>query len=155
MTSKPNGHGQDIIDELCVAYGMELETVENYLANASHLDGVRSEVIKKELAADVPTELSHAQLLAHRIKTLGGRVPGSLELKRNQRFLQPPEEPTDVVTVIEGVVLAEENAIAQYDKIIRMCEQRDYVTQELAIQIQGNEEEHRREFAGFLKEYKR
>lgn len=157
-TSKSNGHngnGQDIIDELCVAYGMELETVENYLANSFHLDGVRSEVVKKELAADVPTEVSHAQLLAHRIKTLGGRVPGSLELKRNQRFLQPPKDTTDIVTVIKGVIVAEESAIAQYDKIIRMCEQRDYVTQELAIQIQGNEEEHRREFAGFLKEYKK
>jgi len=66
---------KDIVRELAVAYAMELETVQNYIANAVHLDGVRSEVIKKALAADVATEVLHAQQLAQRIKTIGGRVP--------------------------------------------------------------------------------
>jgi len=60
----------DIIKELCLAYGMELETVQNYIANSVHLDGVRSDVIKKALAADVATEMMHAQTLAQRIKTI-------------------------------------------------------------------------------------
>jgi bacterioferritin len=145
----------DIVRELCVAYAMELETIQNYIANSVHLDGVRSEVIKKALAADVATELQHAQQLAQRIKTIGGSVPGSLENERNQTFLQPPDDPTDVVSVIAGVVQAEEAAIVQYNKIIRMCDGRDYVTQDLCIQILGGEEEHRREFLGFLKEYLR
>ena len=153
MKKKTNNHHKDIIRELRLAYAMELETVQNYIANSVHLDGVRSEVVKKELAADVATEVSHAQQLAHRIKTLGGRVPGSLELTRSQPFLQPPKGTTDVVTVIKGVIRAEHNAINQYNKIIKLCEQRDYVTQELAIQLLGNEEEHYREFSGFLKEY--
>ena len=42
----------DIAEALCVAYGMELETVQNYIANSVHLDGVRSDVIKKALAAE-------------------------------------------------------------------------------------------------------
>ena len=54
----------DIIDELAVAYGMELETAQNYIANSVHLDGVRSEVIKKALAADVAVEVQHAQQIA-------------------------------------------------------------------------------------------
>jgi len=33
------------------------------------------------------------------------------------------------------VIQAEQNAITQYNKIINLCEQRDYVTQEMAIQI--------------------
>lgn len=32
---------------------MELETVQNYIANSAHLDGVRSDVIKRALAADM------------------------------------------------------------------------------------------------------
>ena len=143
----------DIIKELCLAYGMELETVQNYIANAVHLDGVRSDVIKKALAADVATEVMHAQTLAQRIKTIGGRVPGSLDNARNQSYLQPPADPTDVVSVIKGVIKAEEEAIAQYNKIIQMCEGRDYVTQDQAIEILAGEEDHRREFVGFLKEY--
>jgi len=144
---------KDIIRELSVAYAMELETVQNYIANSVHLDGVRSDVIKKALAADVATEIGHAQQLAQRIKTIGGRVPGSLDNKRDQTYLQPPDDTTDVIKVIKGVIKAEEGAIAQYNKIIKMCDGRDYVTQDMAIGILSGEEDHRREFLGFLKEY--
>lgn len=155
MKKKSNNNGsKEIIRELRAAYAMELETVQNYIANSVHLDGVRSEVVKKELASDIPVEVGHAQQLAQRIKTLGGEVPGSLELTRTQTFLQPPKKTTDVVSVIKGVIRAEKNAITQYNKLIALCEQKDYVTQELVIQILGNEEEHHREFSGFLKEYK-
>ena len=143
----------DIVHELRVAYGMEIETIQNYLANSVHLDGVRSDVIKKALAADVPSELLHAQQLAQRIKTIGGRVPGSMENEAGQKYLQPPKDTTDVVAVIRGVIAAEEAAIAQYNKIIRLCDGRDYVTQDLVIGILAGEEDHRREFLGFLREY--
>ena len=144
-----------IIKELILSYAMELETVQNYIAASVNLDGVRSDVIKKALAADVTTEVQHAQLLATRIKTIGGVVPGSLDLPRAQKFLQPPKDTTDVVAVIKGVIEAEEGAIAQYNKIIKLCEGVDYVTQDMVIEILGGEEDHRREFIGFLKEYEK
>lgn len=152
-SKRTSGGNDDIVRELRIAYGMELETVQNYIANSVHLDGVRSEVIKKALAADVPTELLHAQQLAQRIKTIGGKVPGSFENAAHQKSLQPPKDTTDVVAVIRGVIAAEEAAIAQYNKIIRLCEGRDYVTQDLVIGILAGEEDHRREFLGFLREY--
>jgi bacterioferritin len=155
MTKIKSAKNKDIIRELCVAYAMELETVQNYIANSVNLDGVRSDVIKKALAADVPTELQHAQQLAQRIKTIGGRVPGSLDNPRDQAYLQPPKDTTDVVAVIKGVIRAEEGAIAQYNKIIRLCDGRDYVTQDMVIGILSGEEDHRREFMGFLREYAR
>jgi bacterioferritin len=114
---------------------------------------VRAEEIKKSLAADVPTELGHAQRLAKRIRTLGGTVPGSQELHWEQEYLQPPRESTDVVQVIRGVIEAEEQAISTYERIIATCEGNDYVTQDLAIEILADEQGHRREFIGFLKEY--
>ena len=144
-----------IIKELCTAYAMELETVQNYIAASVNLDGVRSEVIKKALAADVMTEVQHAQQLATRIKTIGGLVPGSLDLPRGQNALQPRKDTTDVVAIIRGVIAAEESAIAQYNKIIKLCEGVDYVTQDMVIGILGGEEDHRREFIGFLKEYEK
>jgi bacterioferritin len=153
MAKKSKRRNDDIIRELAVAYGMEIETVQKYIANSVHLDGVRSDVIKKALAADVATEIGHAQQLAQRIKTIGGRVPGSLANKASQTYLQPPKDPTDIVAVIKGVIKAEEGAMAQYNKIIRLCDGRDYVTQDMAIQILSGEEDHRREFIGFLKEY--
>jgi bacterioferritin len=146
---------EDIIRELTVAYGMELETVQNYIAASVNLDGVRSDVIKKSLAADITEELGHAQQLAARIKVIGGLVPGSFKLERNQASLQPPSDTTDVISVIKGVIEAEEGAIAQYTKIIKMCDGVDYVTQDMVIELLGDEERHRREFVGFLKEYEK
>lgn len=141
--------------ELKRAYAMELETVQNYLANSIDLDGVRAEEIKKSLAADIPEELRHATVLAKRIKVLGGRVPGSLELERNQKYLQPPADSTDLIAVIKGVIRAEEGAITQYEKIIGLCDQVDFVTQDLVIGILGDEQEHRRTFVGFLTEFEK
>jgi bacterioferritin len=146
---------EKIARELKRAYGMELETVQNYLANSIDLDGVRAEEIKKSLAADIQEEIGHAQMLARRIKVLGGRVPGSLELERNQKFMQPPKDSTDLVTVIKGVIKAEDGAITQYEKIIGLCDQVDFVTQDLCITLLGDEQEHRRAFVGYLTEFER
>ncbi|MEZ6068256.1 MAG: ferritin-like domain-containing protein [Planctomycetaceae bacterium] len=143
----------EIIHELRVSYWMELETVMNYIANSTNLNGVRAEEIKKSLAADITEELGHAQNLARRIKTLGGTVPGSMDFQACQKSLQPPAQQTDVVTVIKGVIEAEQGAIEQYKKIIKLCDGVDYVTQDLCITALGDEEEHRREFMGFLAEY--
>ena len=142
-----------IIEELKVSYWMEMETVMSYISNSINLDGVRAEEIKNSLNADIQEELTHAQTLAKRIKTIGGIVPGSMAFQATQASLQPPEKLTDVVSVIKGVITAEEGAIAQYKKIIALCDGVDYVTQDLCIQALGDEEEHRREFLGYLAEY--
>jgi bacterioferritin len=144
-----------IIAELKVAYWMEMETVMSYIANSTNLDGVRAEEIKKALAADVQAELGHAQILARRIKTIGGTVPGSKAFKAGQDALQPPDDTTDVISVIKGVIAAEDAAIAQYNKLIKLCDGVDYVTQDLCITSLADEEEHRRDFMGFLAEYEK
>lgn len=146
---------QEIIDHLKTAYAMELETVQNYIAASVNLDGVRCEVIKRALTADIAEELTHAQTLANRIKTIGGIVPGSFDLERAQKSLQPIADTTDIVAVIKGVIDAENAAIAQYNKIIKLCDGVDYVTQDMAIGLLSGEEDHRREFVGFLKEYEK
>ena len=144
-----------IIDELVKSYFMELETVVNYLANSVNLDGVRAEEIKKSLNADVAEELTHATQLANRIKTIDGVIPGSSQFLPVQKSLQPPVDTTDVVAVIKGVIDAEDAAIAQYEKIIRLCDGFDFVTQDLCITLLADEQQHRREFVGFLKEYEK
>jgi bacterioferritin len=142
-----------IVAALQKAYAMELETVLNYLANSIHLDGVRADAIKKALNADIAGELMHATQVGHRIKQLGATVPGSQDLPMTQKSLQPPADSTDVVAVIKGVLAAEEDAIVHYKAIIKLCEGDDYVTQDLAIKLLSDEEGHRQEFDGYLKEY--
>src|SRR6266853_3951889 len=106
---------EQIIASLREAYNMEIETVINYLANSLHMEGVRADFIKQALAADIQGELTHAQQLGNRIKQIGGTVPGSLNLEWTQRYMQPPEDTTDLVSIIKGVIRAEEEAITQYN----------------------------------------
>lgn len=146
---------KEIVKNLTISYWMEIETVMNYIANSINLDGVRAEEIKKSLQADIAEEIVHAQTLAKRIKEIDGVVPGSMEFKASQKYLQPPTDSTDVVSVIEGVIKAEDGAIAQYNKIIKLCEGVDYVTQDMVIGLLAQEESHKIEFRGFLKEYKK
>ncbi|MHB1686356.1 MAG: ferritin-like domain-containing protein [Ignavibacteriaceae bacterium] len=69
--------------------------------------------------------------------------------------MQTQKDTTDVASVIEGVIMAEDGAIKQYNKIIKLCDGVDYVTQDLCINLLGQEESHRIEFIGYLKEYKK
>jgi bacterioferritin len=144
---------EQIIAALQRSYSMEVETVLNYLANSLDLEGVRAEFIKQALATDIQEELGHAQQLGNRIKQLGGTILGSLSLTFNQKTLQPPKDSTDVLTVIKGVLQAEEEAISEYNALIKLTDGVDYVTQDLAITLLGAEEAHRQQFEGYLKEY--
>ena len=144
----------EVVALLKTAYRMELETTMNYIANGINLDGVRAEEIKKVLILDVTEELGHAQQLAKRIKQLDDVVPGSLEMKFQQTCMQTPEKTTDLVGVIKGVIEAEEAAIAHYKVLIETAgAAKDYVTEDMCVQLLASEEEHRVQFRGYLKEY--
>ena len=98
-------------------------------------------------------ELGHAQQYARRIKELYGVVPGSLDFKAEQTYLQPPTTQVDIVHVIKGVIEAETGAIEHYNRLIEACDGIDWVTQDMVIAILHDEEGHRRLFEGYLREY--
>jgi bacterioferritin len=145
---------EQIIELLTKAYWMEIETVMSYITNSINPDGVRAQEIIESLEQDVEEELGHARQFGARIKELYGVVPGSLDFNAEQSYLQPPDEQTDIVHVIKGVIEAESGAIEHYNQIIEFCEGRDPVTQDMVISILRDEEGHRRLFEGFLREYK-
>jgi bacterioferritin len=144
---------EEIVELLTRAYWMEIETVMSYIANSTNPDGVRAQEIVEALEQDIQEELGHAQQFARRIKELYGVVPGSLEFQAEQRYLQPPEQQTDIVPVIRGVIEAETGAIAHYNRIIETADGCDWVTQDMVIDILRDEQGHRRLFEGFLREY--
>ncbi|WP_418286277.1 ferritin-like domain-containing protein [Halorubrum sp. DTA46] len=145
---------EEVVELLREAYADEIETVMNYQTNAIVLDGVRAEEIKESLKKDVQEELGHAEQLGQRLKQLDARPPGSAEFTARQDSLQPPEDSTDVLSVINGVLDAEEGAIATYRDLIDAAEDADDpVTEDLAVTLLSDEEAHRTEFRGFQKEY--
>jgi len=146
---------EEIIKLLHKAYWMEIETVMSYIANSVNPDGVRAQEIIESLNADIQEELGHAQQFAQRIKELYGVVPGSMDFTAEQSYLQPPDQQTDVVHVIKGVIEAETGAIEHYNLIIEKTEGIDPVTNDMVIAILRDEEGHRRLFEGFLREFEK
>lgn len=144
---------EEIIGLLTKAYWMEIETVMSYIANSINPDGVRAQEIIESLQQDIQEELGHAQQYAQRIKELYGVVPGSMDFTPEQTYLQPPDQQTDVVHVIKGVIEAETGAIEHYNRIIQRTEGVDPVTNDMVIAILRDEEGHRRLFEGYLREY--
>lgn len=143
---------EQILESLRRAYGREVETVVNYLANSLHLEGPRADLLKQALAAEVQSKLTHATQLGTRIKQFGGGVPGSLGLTMTQRDLQPPADAAAVVAVIRGVIRAEQEAIDHYRALARLSEGADPVTRDLALALQADAETRRQHFEGYLQE---
>ena len=148
-----SGTREDIVALLTRAYWMEIETVMSYLAASTNLDGVRAQEIRESLAQDIEEELGHARQFADRIKELYGIVPDSEAFRAEQAFLQPPDEQTDLLHVIRGVIHAETGAIEHYTRIVEETEGVDPVTQDMVIAILRDEQGHRRLFEGFLREF--
>ena len=154
LSAEMQSEREQLIELLTQAYWMEVETVMSYIANSINPEGVRAQEIVESLEEDIEEELDHARQFGQRIKELYGVVPGSLEFKPEQSYLQPPADQVDVVHVIRGVIEAETGAIEHYNRIIEFCEGTDPVTQDMVIAILRDEEGHRRLFEGFLREYK-
>jgi bacterioferritin len=110
MAEEQTSVHEEIIAMLQKAYWMEIETVMSYIANSVNPDGIRAQEVKESLEEDIQEELGHAQRFAERIKELYGVVPGSQEYSAEQSFLQSPEEQTDIVHVVRGVIEAESGA---------------------------------------------
>jgi bacterioferritin len=143
---------ESILELLETAYWMEIETVMSYVSNSINPDGVRAQEIKQSLQQDIQEELGHAQQFAARIKELYGVVPGSKAFTPVQDSLQPPEDQTDLIHVVRGVIEAERGAIEHYSKLIEATEDVDPVTNDMVITILTDEEGHMRTFEGFLRE---
>ena len=153
LAEKNTEKREEVIELLKQAYWMEIETVMSYITNSVNPDGVRAQEIIEALEEDIEEELMHARSFAQRIKELYGIVPGSMEFKPEQKFLQPPKTQTDIVHVIKGVIEAETGAIEHYLKLIEATDSVDWVTQDMCIGILHDEEGHRRLFEGFLREF--
>lgn len=142
------------MEQLREAYTHELEAVINYLTNSVVLEGILSEEVSNELLQDAQTdEIQHAVRLGNRIAILGGRPPYATEMNFERTSLEPPEDRTDYLKVVKGVIEAEKEAVQLYRKIAKLAaENEDFVTENLVVEILGEEEEHLHEFEGYLEE---
>jgi len=139
-----------IVAQLEICYATEIEIIQNYLANAIDLEGSRAEPIKALFDDEVQTALAHARCLAKRIKALEGRIPGSVELPRVHKGLLPPADPTNLDSALLRAIKSEDVAIAQYERVIQLCDGHDFVTLDLVIELLVDERERRRRLVALL-----
>ena len=145
---------EEVTDLLRKAYSDEIETVMNYLTNSIVLEGVSAEEVRESLEEDIQEELGHAEILGNRLKQLDERPPASYDFEARQEGLQPPEDSTDVLSVINGVLEAEQDAIDTYRSLISAARDADDpVTEDIGVTILSDEEAHHTEFRGFKREY--
>ena len=144
----------EVTDLLKKAYADEIETVMNYLTNSIVLEGLSGEEVRESLELDIEEELGHARRIGNRLKQLDERPPGSAEFEASQHSLQPPEDTTDILSVIDGVLEAEADAIETYRSLFHAAQDADDpVTEDLAVTLLADEEAHHTEFRGFKREY--
>jgi bacterioferritin len=144
-----------IVAMLCKAYWMEIEKVMNFLASSINPGGTRAREIIASLHEDIEEELGHATEFATRISELSGMVPGSMDFRAEQAYLQPPRRRHDIVHVIKGVIAAEKEAIEHYVELMRVTNEVDPVTHEIVAAIVHDEQRHLRLFESFLRDYAR
>lgn len=146
---------EPVIDLLKKAYSAEVEAVMDYQTKAIVLDDERADEINDCLQQCVQQELEHAERVGKRLKQLDACLPGSAEFSINQDSVQLPEDPTDVLSVIRGVIDAENDAIEAYRSLADAAQgANDPVTRDLAAAILAEEEAHRDEFRDFEMEYR-
>ena len=100
----------------------------------------------KEIAAE---ETEHQDELAERLASLGGEPPRTVqEIGKiaNAPFPNVPKDRTDLDGMIKTVLQAEAGAIEVYDRLAKMCHQKDHVTY-----ILGEEVEHEDKFEQLVK----
>jgi len=142
----------DIVDLLERAYLDEIETAMNYLANATYLETISGETVAESLKEDVEEELDHAEELGYRLRYYGEVPPASADFEARQDSLQPPEDGSDVLAVVEGVIDAEEDAIETYEALIEAAvDADDPVTEDLAVELLADEQAHLAEFLSYRK----
>jgi len=145
----------EVVSLLKQAYSDEIETVTNYMANAIYLSTFHGEQVAKELKEDIEEELEHAEELGYRLRYYGETPPGSMDLDAVQESLQPPSEPSDVLSVIEGVIDAEQDAIETYEALIEAADEADdYVTEDLAVELLEEEQRHEAQFVSYKQQFK-
>lgn len=143
----------EVVELLQQAYVDELETINNYLSIGNAIDGILGKQVGDSLLDDVDEELEHAKLLANRLDVLGVTPKTSLETESTQHEFDISEQNLTVENVIKGVLTAEEAAIETYENLITAAQEKeDEVTEDLAIELLEDEQEHLSEFQDYNNE---
>ncbi len=147
MTNQEREH---IIDMLQSAYSMEIESAENFLAASANLSSTDEMEMVEWLANHVDKKMEHARAIAGLIHQRGGTVQGSMQLRKNQKGLQPVSGGIEFPKVLNGVIEAKDAAIAHYKLLGEVAKDSDDEAKQIAKTILSDELKDRDRLSQFI-----
>ncbi|MBC7529970.1 MAG: ferritin-like domain-containing protein [Oligoflexus sp.] len=152
VTHDYKANRETILEILDSSLATEWLCVLRYTQHAKAAEGIHAEPIAKHFAAHAVQENEHAEMLASRIKQLGGTPnlnPSSFAERSHTEY----KECDNLVDMIKENLIAERIAIDVYGASIRYIGDSDPTTRRLLESILEVEEEHADEMADLLKAY--
>ena len=151
---KKNGINVDeLVKQLVINSSVEFTAYYYFTLLRANCTGMEGEGIKGVIEDARLEDLSHFESCIERIYQLGGQLPKDATdyIKMSGcEFLQLPENPTDLKSILEKCLKAEQGAIINWDKVCKMTHGKDPMTYEIAQHILAEEIEHESWFLELL-----
>lgn len=128
---------QEIIDQLNRGIAAELNDAYRYLLLSKVAEGINSSEVSQLFATVSQDEWGHLGLLIERVLELGGTpmgAPADAEGGSYVDYKRPPENPTDLETMLSDSLEGERAAIRFWKDLHDLTRDVDPVTAELARQ---------------------
>jgi bacterioferritin len=140
---------KQVIGILNEALATEIVCVLRYKFHYFMASGLHSQAVKEEFKEHAADEQEHADLIAERIKQLGGKPemnPSVLTSRSHSEY----KEGTSLTDMIREDLIAERIAIESYREIIQFLGDKDPTSKRLMEHILAKEEEHADDMADLL-----
>lgn len=146
---------EEIIDRLNQGIAAELNDAFRYLLLSKYAEGRNSSEVAELFAQTSQDEWQHLGLLIERVLQLGGRplsAPFDTEEGSYAGYKRPPEDPTDLETMLNDSLEGERAAIRFWKDLYDLTRDDDPVTAELAREGLADEIEDEDELERLLEE---
>ena len=145
----------DLIKLLNCAFAEEWLAYYQYWIGAKLAEGVERPHIEAEFIEHANEELEHAGWVAERIIQLGGiPVLDPQDWKTHAKCRYEIPSNTDTKVLVAQNLISERCAIARYQQICEMSQNKDYETFRMARKILKQEIEHEQEMEDFEADFK-
>ena len=140
-----------VIEELNAALSEEWLAYYQYWTAAQIVVGPQRCDIQKEFMKHAEEELKHADLLCKRIIELDGMpVTTPQQWYKLARCTYDATTSCDVIYFLKTIKIAEQCAMRRYQELADMTEGKDYITNDLAKLILGEEADHEQDMQDYL-----
>ena len=140
----------EVIKDLNSAYADEWLAHYQYFLYAQVIEGIDAETLKTKLEEQSNDELNHAKELISRIRELGGDPTTNVMDVSTCGFSEPPEDTSDLVSIVELVLKGERCAIEKYNNLAKKYHMKDLVTHEIFEELLEDEVSDEEDWEDFL-----